>query len=305
MENTQRSAILKALFSVTVWGASFVATKVALVDAAPITVVWLRFAMGVVILGLAVKLRGQFSLPQGRDWGYFALLGFLGITFHQWLQSTGLVTAQATTTGWIVASTPIFMALLGFIVLRERLTWIQTTGIILATIGVLLVVTKGNLSALTRGRFGTPGDILILVSAVNWAVFSALSRSGLKRLPATHMMFYIMSFGWLFSSLLYFAAPNLKPLSEISWNGWLALSFLGVFCSGLAYIFWYDALQALPVAQTGAFLYIEPIITVIVAAVILNERLLLATILGGITILIGVWLVNRTKSAAPHPQAKA
>ena len=137
MENTQRSAILKALFSVTVWGASFVATKVALVDAAPITVVWLRFAMGVVILGLVVKLRGQFAFPKGKDWGYFALLGFLGITFHQWLQSTGLVTAQATTTGWIVASTPIFMALLGFIVLKERLTWQQTLGIILATVGVL------------------------------------------------------------------------------------------------------------------------------------------------------------------------
>jgi drug/metabolite transporter (DMT)-like permease len=305
MQNPQRSAILKALFSVTVWGASFVATKVALVEAAPITVVWLRFAMGVVILGLAVKLRGQFSLPQGKDWGYFALLGFLGITFHQWLQSTGLVTAQATTTGWIVASTPIFMALLGFIVLKESLRWEQVLGIVLATFGVLLVVTKGNLSALARGRFGTPGDILILISAVNWAVFSALSRSGLKRLPATHMMFYIMTFGWLFSSVLFFATPNLKPISHISWNSWLALVFLGVFCSGIAYIFWYDALQALPVAQTGAFLYIEPIVTVIVAAIILSERLLFATLLGGIIILIGVWLVNRTKSAAPQPQADA
>jgi drug/metabolite transporter (DMT)-like permease len=112
MNNPQRSAVLKALFSVTAWGASFVATKVALQYAAPITVVWLRFAMGVVILGIVVKLRGHFSLPQGKDWGYFALLGFIGITFHQWLQSTGLVTAQATTTGWIIASTPIFMALL-------------------------------------------------------------------------------------------------------------------------------------------------------------------------------------------------
>jgi drug/metabolite transporter (DMT)-like permease len=305
MQNPQRSAILKALFSVTVWGASFVATKVALVEAAPITVVWLRFAMGVVILGLAVKLRGQFSLPKGKDWGYFALLGFLGITFHQWLQSTGLVTAQATTTAWIVASTPIFMALLGFIVLKESLRWEQVLGIVLATFGVLLVVTKGNLSALARGRFGTPGDILILISAVNWAVFSALSRSGLKRLPATHMMFYIMTFGWLFSSVLFFATPNLKPISHISWNSWLALVFLGVFCSGIAYIFWYDALQALPVAQTGAFLYIEPIVTVIVAAIILSERLLFATLLGGIIILIGVWLVNRTKSAAPQPQADA
>jgi drug/metabolite transporter (DMT)-like permease len=61
MKTTQRSAILKALFSVTVWGASFVATKVALGYATPITVVWLRFAMGVVILGLAVTLRDWMS----------------------------------------------------------------------------------------------------------------------------------------------------------------------------------------------------------------------------------------------------
>ena len=106
-------AVLKALFAVTVWGASFVATKIALHYVAPTTLVWMRFAMGVIILGLAVGLEKQFSLPKGRDWGYFALLGFLGITFHQWLQSTALVTAQASTTSWIVASSPIFMAILG------------------------------------------------------------------------------------------------------------------------------------------------------------------------------------------------
>jgi len=304
MQNEQRSAIIKALFSVTVWGASFVATKVALQFASPITVVWLRFAMGVVILGLAVTFRGQFSFPHGKDWGYFALLGFLGITFHQWLQSTGLVTAQATTTGWIVASSPIFMAVLGFIILKERLRWEQVLGIVLATFGVLLVVTKGNLSSLVNGHFGTPGDILVLISAVNWAVFSALSRSGLQRHRATNMMFYIMSFGWLFTSILYLVTPHLTSIREIPVNGWLAISFLGIFCSGIAYIFWYDALQALPVAQTGAFLYIEPIITVIVAAIILHERLLLATILGGITILIGVWMVNRPKPTPPLDEAE-
>ena len=300
MENTQRSAILKALFSVTVWGASFVATKVALQYATPITVVWLRFAMGVVILGLVVTFRGQFSIPQGRDWGYFALLGLLGITFHQWLQSTGLVTAQATTTGWIVASSPIFMALLGLVVLKEGLRWEQVVGIVLATIGVLLVVTKGNPSTLANGKFGTTGDILVLISALNWAVFSTLSRSGLRRHRATYMMFYIMTFGWLFTSLLFFTTSSLAPVTEIPVNGWVAITFLGVFCSGIAYIFWYDALQALPVAQTGAFLYIEPIITVIVAAFVISEPIVLTSILGGLTILIGVWMVNRKKSA-PRP----
>jgi len=303
MPKTNYIPYIEALFAVFVWGASFVATKVSLRYAAPTTIVWLRFSMGVIILGIAVAFKKQFALPKGKDWGYFALLGFLGITFHQWLQSTGLVTAQATTTGWIVASSPIFMALLGLIVLKEGLRWEQLLGIVLATFGVLLVVTKGNLSTLANGQFGTTGDILVLISALNWAVFSTLSRSGLQKLHATYMMFYIMTFGWLFTSILFFVTPNLEPISQIPWNGWLAITFLGVFCSGIAYIFWYDALQALPVAQTGAFLYIEPIITVIVAAVILHERLILATILGGITILVGVWMVNRTKSAAPLNEA--
>ena len=286
-------AILKALFAVSVWGASFVATKIALQYAAPSTIVWIRFAMGVVILGLAARFTGQFSLPQGKDWSYLALLGFLGITFHQWLQSTGLLTAQATTTAWIVATIPVFMAILGLLFLKERLAWYQWTGIALATFGVLLVVTKGDLRSLATGKFGTPGDFLVLISAPNWAVFSALSRSGLKRYSSTVMMFYVMSFGWIFTSILFFTTSGLSNISSIPWDGWIAILFLGIFCSGIAYIFWYDALKVLPVAQTGAFLYLEPVITVIVATIVIKESILLATLLGGITILFGVWLVNR------------
>lgn len=286
-------AIIKALFAVIVWGASFVATKVSLEYAAPTTIVWLRFSMGVIILGLAVALKHQFAFPHRKDWGYFALLGFLGITFHQWLQSTGLVTAQATTTAWIVATTPVFMALLGLLLLRENLVLYQVLGISLAAFGVLLVVTKGDLAALTTGAFGTPGDFLILISALNWAVFSTLSRSGLQKHPATRMMFFVMGFGWLFTSVLFFTTSGPGQIFSIPWNGWVAIFFLGILCSGIAYIFWYDALKDLPVAQTGAFLYLEPIVTVIVAAVVLGEALLLASAIGGITILIGVWLVNR------------
>jgi drug/metabolite transporter (DMT)-like permease len=185
------------------------------------------------------------------------------------------------------------MALLGVVILREHLVWYQIAGIILAAFGVLLVVTKGDLSSVTDGKFGTPGDFLILISALNWAIFSALSRSGLKKHPSTLMMFYVMSLGWLFTSILFFAGAGSRELTAIPWDGWLAITFLGIFCSGIAYIFWCDALKVLPVAQTGAFLYLEPIITVIVAAIVLSEAILLATLIGGVTILVGVWLVNR------------
>lgn len=295
MTKSRLFPVIETIFAVIVWGASFIATKISLRDVSPITVVWLRFAMGVFILGIVVFATRQFALPKRNEWGYFALLGFLGIAFHQWLQSNGLVTSQASTTAWIVATTPIFMALLGWLVLKEKLTWLQTAGIVLAASGVILVVSKGNLGSMTIGQFGEPGDILILISSVNWAVFSALSRRGLKSHPAVRMMFYVMTFGWLFSGLLFFSGPGLGEISNLTTNGWLGIGFLGIFCSGLAYIAWYDALQALPTAQTGAFLNIEPLIAMGVAFVLLGEVITWASMFGGITILLGVYLVNKKK----------
>jgi len=285
--------IIEALFAVIVWGASFIATKVALQDVSPITVVWLRFAMGVIILGIAVTARKQFALPKKNEWLYFASLGFLGIAFHQWLQSTALTTSRASTTAWIVAVTPVFMALLGWLVLKEKLGRLQTGGIVLATCGVLLVVSDGDPTAISFKQFGAPGDILVLISSVNWAVFSALSRRGLKTHPATRMMFYVMTFGWLFSTILFFFGPGTGEIQQLTFDGWLGVAFLGVFCSGLAYIAWYDALQALPTAQLGAFLYLEPPVAVVIAAIILSETITWAALLGGAIILFGVWLVNR------------
>jgi len=287
-----RGPILGVLFAVLAWGSSFIATKVALQDVSPVTVVWLRFAMGVVVMGLVLFARRQFAIPCWKDLAYFSLLGFIGITFHQWLQSTGLVTAQAATTAWIVASTPVFIALLSWLFLKEKLGWRKSAGILLAALGVLLVVSRGDLASVAAGRFGAPGDLLILISAPNWAIFSVLSRRGLERHPAGRMMFYVMLSGWLFSSLLLIGGPGLSEVGALTTRGWLGVLFLGVVCSGLAYVLWYGALQALPASKVGAFLYLEPLAAVIAAALVLGEPLLWASLLGGLVILFGVWLVQ-------------
>lgn len=295
LERNRIYAWFAATFAVIVWGASFIATKIVLREVSPVTVVWLRFALGVIVLGGAVVVRGQSGSPTIKELGYFALLGFLGITFHQWLQSTALVTAQASTTAWIVATTPIFIAGLGWMALKEILNWLQVSGIALAAVGVLLVVTDGDLSSLTEGRFGTQGDFLVLISALNWAVFSVLSRRGLAEYHPTRMMFYVMGLGWIFSSLLFFLGPGLGEIGELSREGWMGIAFLGIACSGLAYIFWYDALSVFPASQVGAFLYLEPLVAVVIAALLLGETITFFSVLGGGIILLGVWMVNRQK----------
>jgi drug/metabolite transporter (DMT)-like permease len=297
VDRARSVAIAEGLFAVLVWGASFIATKVALTEVSPVTVVWLRFAMGVAVLAAAVALRRQFAFVPARELAAFAVLGLVGITFHQWLQSTALVTARASTSGWIVATTPIFMAVLGRAVLKERLGAARAAGIALAAAGVLLVVTRGHPGELLHGRFGAPGDLLILASAPNWAVFSVLSRRALRVHPATRMMAYVMAFGWSFTSLQLAAGPGLSEVSRLDARGWGAIAFLGIACSGLAYIAWYDALQRMPASEAGALLYIEPLVAMAVAAAVLGERITAATVLGGAVILLGVWLVNRAPAA--------
>lgn len=290
--NRKLIPLLEVTFAVVVWGGSFVATKLAVREVAPLTVIWLRFGIGLAVLWPVVWLRRQFAFPAKQDLAYLALLGFIGITFHQWLQSTALITSQASTTAWIVATIPVFMVLLGWAALHEPIRRQAILGIALAAAGVFLVVSKGEWAVLAGGKFGAPGDFLVLLSSPNWAIFSVLSRRGLKTCPPARLMAYVMSFGWLFTTILFLAGPGPSEIRLLTLPGWTAILFLGVACSGLAYIFWYDALQALPIAQVGAFIYVEPLVTVLVAALLLSEPLLGASLLGGAAILAGVWLVQ-------------
>jgi drug/metabolite transporter (DMT)-like permease len=299
MKPNQLIPYLEALLAVVIWGGTFIATKVALREVSPVTIIWMRFGIGVLILGVTVIVRKQFALPARREILYFALLGFLGVTFHQWLQATGLITAAATTTAWIVATIPVFTALLGWLVLKERFGALRIGGMTLAAVGVLLIVSKGNPRALLNGSFGSFGDFLILVSAINWSVFSVLSARGLRTHPATRMMFYVMTFGWLFSNIWLFGfGPRLSEIPHLTTSGWSAILVLGILGSGLAYIGWYDALKIIPASQLAAFINIEPLVTTVMAAFLLDEKITALSILGGGSIILGVYLVNRPSKQA-------
>jgi len=277
-----------ALFAVVVWGASFIATKLGLREVGPLTVIWLRFGIGLVVLGIAVPLRKEFFVPTAADLRFFVILGAVGITVHQWLQATGLITALASTTAWIVAAIPLVIALVSRFVLDEPLRRKHVVGIAVGAVGVLLVVSRGDWHLLAEGVFGAPGDFLVALSTITWALFSVYSRKGLYRHKAAPMMFYVMASGWLLSTIPWILAGGPAEISRLSAQGWGAILFLGVLCSGLAYIYWYDALKALPVAQVGSLLYVEPLITMLVAASILGEPVTLAALIGGSVILLGV-----------------
>jgi drug/metabolite transporter (DMT)-like permease len=285
---------VKLLAAVFFWGASFVATKAALAEIHPVTLITLRFGMGILILLVAVRRMHNLRWVGWRDFGLLASLGAISIAIHQGLQSNGLLFTSATSMSWLVALTPVFTAILARIFLSELFNSVKILGIAIAFFGAILVVTKGALSEETIHLPSTIGDGLALASSFNWAIFSIASKPILKRIPPTLMMAHVMFLGWLFVIPFFVASHSWLELPRMTVTGWTAVVFLGILCSGLAYIFWYEALAAIDASQAASFIYLEPLITVLIAALLINEPTTFPAIAGGLVILLGVYLVNRS-----------
>jgi drug/metabolite transporter (DMT)-like permease len=264
-----------------------------LAEISPVPTVWLRFLIGLIILGLTVLLRGQFAVPERKEWGYLALLGFLGITFHQWLQSNGLQTSEAGTTAWIAATTPVFMALLGWFLPKRKTQLGENVG------DPACVYRGAGRGVERRFPFGLDREIRRARRRFDLdprrqlgAVFGPLTpRVEGSSCQPDHVLCHAI--GWSFISLIFFMGNGFTEIGNLILRGWMGVGFLGIFCSGLAYIAWYDALQIMSTAPTGVFRYIEPLVAVVVAFFVLGEAFSAASLIGGALILFGVWLVNR------------
>ncbi len=297
---------IKALIAALFWGASFVATKATLQEIHPVTLIVLRFGLGVVVLGVAVFSTRMARWVGWRDLALLAVLGAISIAVHQALQATGLLFTSASSMAWLVALNPAFTAILAWFFIAEQFSAGQVLGLLVAFSGAVVVVTKGVFTSETLHLPSTMGDLLALASALNWAIFSVASKPLLKRLPPTLMMAYVMLLGWLLTLPFFIADQSWNEIGTLSLAGWGALLFLGIFCSGIAYIFWYDALAHIDASKVAAFIYIEPLVTVVVAAIVLSEPFTIATFVGGLAILGGVYLVNRpTRRRSPDQATEA
>ena len=295
---SQTRATIEVLITVFFWSASFALMKIATETMQTLTAVWFRIFFGMIPITCAVIYRRQLRLPPRGLILTFIVLGSLGVTFHQNLQLVGMITAGVANANWLIAGTPSFVAILGWLFLKERISKPAILGLLLSGCGVLLVVGLG-----TRGvnmfRITAAGDMMIALSALNWAVFVILSRKFVRDHPPAFTVFWINMVALIEQTVLVilFGQP-LAGVVDIIPIGWFAIFILGFFCSGLAYVFWYDGLAVMPAAKVTAFQFLQPILGAVIAYIISGERFTPFMAAGGALILTGVWLVNRRQKAA-------
>ncbi len=223
---------------------------------------------------------------------YFLILTasfILGL--HFLIQAIGLQYTSATNTAWLVATIPVFIAILSALFLKEKLSTPKIGGIALATFGVILLVSEGKLASL--GWLHSVGDWIILSSSVTWATYTILTRN-ITRIynPLAVSLSILIVPTLLLNAYSAYTTPITKIL-DLPPNIIIALIFLGVFCLGLAHWFWLEGLSRKGATEVGVYIFIEPVVTTIAAIPILNEQLTLFTILGAILIISGVYIVQK------------
>ena len=289
---------LAALFSVAVWGATFVSTKVLIANSlTPAEIFLLRFAMAYICIW---PLSGRRVGASGwRDELTLSVAGITGGSLYFLTENMALEYAPASNVSLIVCPAPVWTAVLLSLLYRgERMTRRQAVGSALAFAGMVLVVLNGRFVL----RLSPRGDMLALSAALLWMVYSLVIKRIGGRYPAVFITRKVFFYG-LLTILPVFVFQPFSITSEVLARPavWGNLLFLGIVASMLCYVLWNAATHRLGAVRTTNYSYFYPLVTIITAAACIGERITPAALAGAALILYGMWRRNGDRQKKVRP----
>lgn len=281
---------LAALFTVSVWGATFVSTK-ALIAAGltPAEIFLMRFALGYLcILPLAPR---RLRAENRRDEAAFAAAGVCGGSLYFLLENVALEYAPASNVSLLVCTAPVWTALAAGRADRgERMTRRQAAGAALAAAGMALVVLNGRFVL----HISPAGDLLALAAALSWMGYSLVIKRLGARYPASFIARKVFFYGMATILPVFafrpFAATGVLLARPVVWAN---LLFLGVVASGFCYALWNTVMRRLGAVRATNYIFFNPLVTMLTAALCIGERITTPALAGAAMILCGMWHAER------------
>jgi len=282
------------------FGMSFVATKYALRGFEPLLIALLRFALAGAILWVLLRLRREREPVTRRDLGRLALMGFVSLTVYFSFENTGIARTSASQAAILIATIPIFVAVLNVFTLREPMAARQWTGVVLSFAGIVALVTFGGQSS--GGSVG--GDLLVLAASLSAAVYSIMARSLLLERSALSVTAYQNLFGAAFMLPLALVEAAVVGVRRPTADAVGGVLFLTVMCSVIAYLLLNYAFRFIEASRLSVFINLTPIVGVGFAFLVLGERFTGAQAAAAVVVVLGVWLTNTgSREAARSPSA--
>ena len=284
MTKQAKQGHLLAFGTIVVWAITFVATTYVLADFTPLDVLLVRMVIAVLAL-YAVKPKFLKLKSPKHEW-CFAGAGIFGVTLYFMLENYALTYTYSGNCSVIVSTAPFFVAIVMRIVGGdEKLTKFFFIGFVVAILGVGLIAFNGQALQLNP-----LGDLLSLLAAMSWAGYNLFIKKmenyGYDTLMSTRRIFL---YGLLFSMMIMPFTPHhftfsafFKPMNLLSFL------FLGLLASALCFVAWSKAISKIGAVKTSVYIYLSPVITIVMAWLLLGDPFLPTTIAGAVLALIGL-----------------
>ena len=284
---------LLLLLMAAMWGTNFSIIKVALTDLSPLLFASTRFVLIVpVMVGLA-WLTGHSLRVERRYWLQIAGLGLLGNTVYQLLFIFGADRTSADNAALILATVPLFVAVLGSLAGFERVGGAGWIGMGLSLVGIFYIVTGSRGGAnLEFGGASVFGDLLVLLATLTWSLYTVWMRPVVLRCSPIAVTVLSTAVGSVPLLLITLPFLRIDDLAQVTNRGWLAMAASAMFGICLPYFIWNYGIRQLGSARTSLYSYLVPFIALVVAWAWLGETLTARQFLGGGLVLAGVVLAR-------------
>lgn len=301
-------------FAVIAWGISFIAARLLLhpqtpaqAFLSPTVLAALRFSLASLFFAIPLIKAIIKRQVSGRDLLLITLLGQIAFSLYFWLQYTGVQLTNASISSILVVGLiPVCTAFLSQFFGEERLRLTTLGAFLLGFLGVTIIVLQQQPSVTLASGF-LLGALCLMSNALAFAIYSNLSKRWMRHISPLVMTGGTMTSGALGLLLLSLFNPASNRWSEVArldMLQWIALLFLAVVCSVLAYFAYNTALSKINASRAATYIYFEPVVTVILGVALLGELLSWQLIVGTAAIGASVALVNVMQRYPPHRHTK-
>ncbi len=280
-----------ALFLVSlIYGANYSIAKIALPEyLEPFGFIILRIGLATILFWLFSKTSVAEKVEK-KDFLLLVASAFFGVAVNQMLFFKGLSLTNPINASVIMTASPIMVMLTAYVLGKERLTINKIIGVLIGAIGAYLLLTKDGVS-LSHGTF--LGDLFILLNGTSYAIYLVIVKPLMAKYRPITVIKWIFLFGFVF------AFPfGIDQLSEVNWRvitpvAWLSIAYVILAATFLVYLLNVWSLKFVNSSVVGIYIYLQPMISTLIAVSFRGDRLDLMTVAYSLLIMVGVYLVSK------------
>ncbi len=287
---------LKLLFAMLVWGGTFTSARLLGNELDPAISAFLRFLLASSFMLVLLYIK-EGHLPAITKQQFLPLLGMglTGIALYNLLFFYGLIHAEAGRGSLITATNPLLTALGAAFIFKEKFTLIRIFGFLLCVAGAILIITKGDVSALVRDGIGK-GELAFIGCALSWAAYTLIGRFMSDKLSSLAVIAYASCIGTVILLITALNADLFSAISTLTMNAGLNLLYLSLLATVIGFVWFQDGVKTLGAAKAAVFIYFMPVSAVFWAWLILDEKFTLILALGAVLVISGIFLVNKKET---------